>query len=233
MISLEIHHGENFVHYSLFHPLLHVLRNGSSCVPTIRKISRQIVMFSHRRATEHNPRLKSFYGCVYFSDAARYILSPPLTSCHSLAVFFERGGIVERNFLFGITNIIEMNSVNIIVFHDFSTKRSQIIGNRRNSGVHHPMLSRLETQPRVSADYRTLAELLCYAQASKRKGNHPRLNAHSALMTLLHGILQSIIARRNSRFARKTTVPRLNGRGINHRATRSCLQKQSVDAHSL
>ena len=123
-----------------------------------------------------------------------------------------------------------MNAIDIIVSGDLATDFRQIVASACVLRIHIAIGIYLADEPRKPVAKRLAPQPIPFAH---RYRHHPGMALHPSLMTLINGKLQGIVARAFARKARQTTIPRLIGRGVNHRATHPRLNEHRIDMRSL
>ena len=217
MVVAEVHHGEEGIHHARTQPFLSILADHRSGIPPTRRITAQVVGFADGRATHHHPGLQSLHpladsrcdgGDVASALLARHLYLPR----------------------FRIADVVEMDAVDIVVAHDFLADVGEIRARLHVLRVHVAIGANLLDESRIA-----LAKLRATGRRPFAHGNrhHPRMQLHAALVALVDGELQRIVARTLPGIAAQTAVPRLHAGGIDGGGTHAGLKEHHVCADSL
>lgn len=213
VVALEIHHGEEGIHESAAQPSLGILTHGGVGIPTRTAITAQIVELTDGRAREHDPGLDGFHGPVDLADDIGDILSA-LIATH---LQFPR---------LRVADIVEMDAIHIVAACYFGAEARQIVARLRHLGIHIALVANLTDEVG-----KALADLLAAigVPLANGDGDNPGMALHTALVALVDAELQGIVARRLSRCACDTNIPRLIGTGENGRSPDSGLKHDGID----
>ena len=217
IVVAEIHHREERIHHARAQPFLRVLADRGARIPSARRIATQIVVLADGRTAHHHPRLQLFHASGNCLGNARDMASP-LLPAH---LDFPR---------FRIADIVEVDAVNVVFFDDFLADVGQIGCRLRFFGVEIALVANLPDEARIA-----FPQFRATRRAPFSDGNrhHPRVQLHSALVTLVDGELQRVVARISPCRAAQTAVPRLQVRRIDCRGAHARLQEHHVDACGL
>ena len=112
VVPTKIHHWENHINQTLFHPSLYVLANPVVCVPSIRTISGKVRKLADGSTTNLYPSFKFLTLCV---DILHYACDVVASSCF-VANLFPR---------FRVAYIVKVNTINVIFTDYFFTDVSK------------------------------------------------------------------------------------------------------------
>ena len=115
VIVLKIHHGTEHIHYALLQPGLRLLVNRAPCRPSTGRIAAHIGMLAHGATAQTHPRLHLLYFIVYGADHLGHVSSSPIGLVLFLAIFAISGAVGKTFCLLGITDIIQMDAVDIVI----------------------------------------------------------------------------------------------------------------------
>ena len=118
VVAVEVHHREEDVVDAGAQPPYSILVHGIAGVPTARAVARQVGIFAHRRAADLDPRLGGVRLVVDTPYYARDVVASPL--CLRLSAYgitLIGLGVGKRRCVLGITDVIEMDAIDIIVLH--------------------------------------------------------------------------------------------------------------------
>ena len=135
-------------------------------------------------------------------------------------------GAIETPFpLFRITDIVEVDTVNIIATGNLLTDIRDILCSLRilwiQEGIHANTFHQVGTM---------LAEVLCPIAFPFAcwYGNHPRMQLHASLMCLFNGELQRVIMGCCSESSTDTAVPRLIVGRVGDSTSDACLKEYGI-----
>ena len=233
MFSIKIHHREEHIHPSLTQPPLRVLVHRISRIPTKRLMKRKISIFPNRRARHLHPRAHTSHRFSHFAHRSRHILATPL--CLRLSVSIERicFAVVKRNLLFGIANIVQVNTIYLIVFHNLLRHRSNVFSRTWSARIHHPLVTSAHAQVGTARRKRLFAQLFCQSRRTDGISHQVSVQLHAATMRFFHRKSQHIIRRCHSWSARESTIPRFIVRSISRCGAQTRLEENRVDACPL
>ena len=135
MVTPEVKHGIYLILYAFTQPTLCILVNSMKSIPSAGRITGGITVFSYRAGTYLYPGLQSFHTFVEVSDDFRNVIPAPLGEVASFAIFPEIIGVWESGSILRITQIIEVDAIHVIFFHNLAYKAHQIFFGCRISGI--------------------------------------------------------------------------------------------------
>ena len=126
----------------------------------------------------------------------------------------------------GVSDVIKVDSIDIIIPYNLPTDACQIGSHRRVGGVEIRPVEKLRMRSpfhKCSAPKRTLC--------TDRNSGYPGVNLHPSLVTLGHCEGQRVVVttRHAALYARNTLVPWFETGWVNRCRTHSCLQENGVD----
>ena len=214
IVVAEVHHREKRVHRARAQPFLRILTNHRPRIPSTRRIAAQIVVLADGRTTHHHPRFQPFHTLTNRLGNGRDVASS-LLSRH---LDFPR---------FGIADIVEMDAVDVVFLDDFLANVGNVGRRLRFFRIHKTIVTDFLHQTRIAfPQLRTT----CRRPFSNGNRHHPSVQLHSALVALVDGELQRVVARIPPCRAAQTAVPRLHRRWINRRGSHARLQQHHIDA---
>ena len=233
MVTPEIHHGIEGIMNALAEPPLRILMDGIVAVPSLRGIAAHIPVLAHGTAGDPHPGLECLDGMVECAHDMCHVVAPPLCLVLATPIFFEGGRIGEGGGIFGIADVVEMQSVEVITLHQFGAELLQVVGRTGHTGVEVILPVVLLHQFGVLAVQSLLAHLACLFHLIDGEGHHPGMEFHATLVALLNGKLQRVVPRVLSVLPREAEIPGFCLRGIDDGAAHTGLQQHGVDVYGL
>ena len=174
-----------------------------------------------------------FHRLVNLFYNARHVIAPPSFEIASFTILTKSRCIVKMKAGFRITNIIEVNAVDVILTDKFSAQIRKIIGRARHTRVHYILIVRPPTEFRMLTYHRLCPQSLQHIQFTDRKSYHPRVQFHSSAVTFLNRKSQRVVSGASSGRSREDAVPGFDVGIISRRPAQAHLKQDGVDFRRL
>ena len=158
-----------------------------------------------------------------------YVGSAPGGLLLSLSVLPKGGCVVEPDFFFGVTNVVEVNAVDVVVACYLFTDGGQIVSRGRFARVKHPIVLSLDAEFGQALLHGFSSQCFCFGKVVTGECHYPGMEFQVALVAFINGKLQGVIARVSVKVSGQAVVPGFQSRGINHGGTYARLQKDGVE----
>ena len=145
VIGLEIHHGYKHVHPSLLNPQLCVLTTCVKGVPSVGVLPRKIVVLPDGGTTEAHPWLDGLDGLVNSLYAVVDVLPSPLGFALVASMLAISVVVIESNGVLGVSDLVQMDSVDVVIGGYFGTDASQVVGCGWDAWIEHPSVGGFHT----------------------------------------------------------------------------------------
>ena len=196
-----IHHRNNHILFSFLHPHFRVLENTFVRRPSGIRNPFDTVIFTQRRTADLNPGFCQFHPVIntvyHFID----ILTPPIRQAGRLAILLMNCFIRKRLCLLRITDIIELDTIDIISVYQFFHQRQNIIGSLRHPRIKIPFAIMTLTQFRFALHNGQFSLFLHSLIRTNRKCHKPGMAFHPPFVTFFYCKCQRIISGHRSVFS--------------------------------
>ena len=164
-------------------------------IPAARRIAGSVTVFTYGAGTDLYPGFQSFYTFIEMTDDFCDIIPAPLGKVASFTVLPEIVGVGKTESILRITQIIEMDAIYVIFFHNLTYKTHQIFFGLRISGIEEIFPLVRYTNGGFLFGDRGITQIGNMFAVTQWNGYHPGMAFHTAFMTFLYGKSQWVISR--------------------------------------
>ena len=148
--------------------------------------SARLAVFPKRRTADLHPRFELLHAVVNATHEAVDVPAAPVAEALTATVTLVGILVRKGGCILGVTDVVELDTVNVVVTDHLVDKREEVVGRSGLSGVEIPAAVVLEAELGVATHNGRSALLAHHLLRSDGEGDEEGVALHAALMALLN-----------------------------------------------